>query len=161
MLSSPVSTGSSIFTGSVWNKRKKPASKEPADKQEKPKDDNALKQANMALQRQRLMTLVYGEMETVRMLPPSYADLEAVARDWVKPPPDANFQLRIPVEFASFQASRFITGPYIWINSEDSYQIAILGVQGSRIEISSDAPPPPDEPPPPPPPACPGDGWVV
>lgn len=33
------------------------------------------------------------------------------------------------------------------LTSEDSYQIAILGVQGSRVEIYSDAPPPPDEPP--------------
>ncbi|KLO13547.1 hypothetical protein SCHPADRAFT_904133 [Schizopora paradoxa] len=106
----------------------------------------------MALTRQRLVTLVYDDMETVRMLPSTFADLEVLARDWVKPPPDAHFSLRVPVEYASFQAARYVNGPYIWITSEDSYQIAILGVQGSRVEILSDAPPPVEEPPPPPPP---------
>jgi len=33
------------------------------------------------------------------------------------------------------------------LTGEDSYQIAIMGVQGLRVEIVSDAPPPPDEPP--------------
>jgi hypothetical protein len=32
-------------------------------------------------------------------------ELDAVARDWTKPPPDAIFTLRVPVEFASFQAA--------------------------------------------------------
>ncbi|KAF9246303.1 hypothetical protein BU15DRAFT_85076 [Melanogaster broomeanus] len=98
----------------------------------------------MALARQRLLTLAYGDMETVRV------ELEAVARDWTKPPPDAVFSLRVPTEFASLQASRLISGPYIYLTGEDSYQIAIMGVQGIRVEIVSDAPPPPDEPPPPP-----------
>ncbi|KAG2157169.1 hypothetical protein DEU56DRAFT_921120 [Suillus clintonianus] len=89
----------------------------------------------MALARQRLLTLAYEDMETVRV------ELEAVARDWTKPPPDAMFGLRVPVEYASLHAS--LTG-------EDSYQIAVMGVQGLRVEIVSDAPPPPDEPPPPP-----------
>ncbi len=33
------------------------------------------------------------------------------------------------------------------LTGEDSFQIAIMGVQGLRVEIVSDAPPPPDEPP--------------
>ena len=31
------------------------------------------------------------------------------------------------------------------LTGEDSYQIAVAGVQGTRVEIVSDAPPPPDE----------------
>ncbi|EGO21495.1 hypothetical protein SERLADRAFT_451528 [Serpula lacrymans var. lacrymans S7.9] len=110
------------------------------------------KQAQMALARQRLLTLAYEDMETVRMLPQRFEDLEAVARDWTKPPPEAIFSLRVPVEYASLSASRLVSGPYIYLTGEDSYQIAIMGVQGLRVEIVSDAPPPPDEPPPPPPP---------
>ncbi|KAJ7285782.1 hypothetical protein C8J57DRAFT_1431460 [Mycena rebaudengoi] len=106
------------------------------------------KQAQMALARQRLLTLAYGEMETIRMLPNSFGELEAVARDWTKPPPDAVFSLRVPVEYASLQAARLVAGPYIYLTGEDSYQIAVMGVPGLRVEIVSDAPPPPDEPPP-------------
>ncbi|KAF8892548.1 hypothetical protein BD779DRAFT_1436910 [Infundibulicybe gibba] len=109
-------------------------------------------QAQMALARQRLLTLSFADMETLRVLPNTYAELEAVARDWTKPPPDAIFSMRVPVEFASLHASRLVAGPYIYLTSEDSYQIAAMGVQGLRVEIVSDAPPPPDEPPPPPPP---------
>jgi hypothetical protein len=36
---------------------------------------------------------------------------------------------------------------FLQLTSEDSYQIATMGVQGLRVEIVSDAPPPPDEPP--------------
>lgn len=43
-------------------------------------------------------------------------DLEVLARDWVKPPPDAHFSLRVPVEYASFQAARYVNGPYIWVS---------------------------------------------
>lgn len=32
-------------------------------------------------------------------------ELEAVARDWTKPPPDAIFGLRVPVEYASLHAA--------------------------------------------------------
>lgn len=32
-------------------------------------------------------------------------ELEAVARDWTKPPPDAVFGLRVPVEYASLHAA--------------------------------------------------------
>ncbi|KAJ7172459.1 hypothetical protein C8R46DRAFT_894699 [Mycena filopes] len=108
------------------------------------------KQAQMALARQRLLTLAYGEMETIRMLPNSFNELESVARDWTKPPPEAVFGLRVPVEYASLQAARLVAGPYIYLTGEDSYQIAVMGVPGLRVEIVSDAPPPPDEPPPPP-----------
>ncbi|KAI0807545.1 hypothetical protein C8Q74DRAFT_1213433 [Fomes fomentarius] len=100
-------------------------------------------QAHLALSRQRLLTLAFDDMETVRMLPNSFVELDAVARDWVKPPPDVQFGLRVPIEYASFQAA---------LTSEDSYQIAIMGVQGLRVEIVCDAPPPADEPPPLPPP---------
>ncbi|KAF7965364.1 hypothetical protein HWV62_44129, partial [Athelia sp. TMB] len=101
----------------------------------------------MSLQRQRLLTLAYGDMETIRMLPTTYAELDALARDWTKPPPDASFSLRVPVEYASLHAARLVAGPYIYLTGEDSYQIAVMGVQGLRVEIGTDAPPPPDEPP--------------
>ncbi|KAH7889215.1 hypothetical protein F5I97DRAFT_1827122 [Phlebopus sp. FC_14] len=144
MLLSPASTSASLPSQSFWGKFKNKKSDKESDYREK--------QAQMALARQRLLTLAYGDMETVRMLPQTFPELEAVARDWTKPPPDAIFSLRVPTEFASLHASRLVSGPYIYLTGEDSYQIAIMGVQGLRVEIVSDAPPPPDEPPPPPPP---------
>ncbi|KAF8077908.1 hypothetical protein FPV67DRAFT_1557341 [Lyophyllum atratum] len=119
MLLSPASTSAGLPSSSFWEKFK-------------PKNKD------------RLLTLAFGDMETIRM------ELEAVARDWTKPPPDAPFTLRIPVEYASLHAARLVAGPYIYLTGEDSYQIALMGVQGLRVEIVSDAPPPPDEPPPPP-----------
>jgi hypothetical protein len=58
---------------------------------------------------------------------------------------------------------RLVSGPYIYVRehlislgisdlhfsqltSEDSYQIATMGVQGLRVEIVSDGPPPEEEP---------------
>ncbi|EAU88488.1 hypothetical protein CC1G_04194 [Coprinopsis cinerea okayama7 len=117
----------------------------------KPKEPE-LPPAAMAVARTKLLTLVFADMETIRVLPNSFVELEALARDWTKPPPDAMFTLRVPVEFVSFQAARLVTGPYIYLTGEESYQIATMGVQGLRVEIVSDGPPPPDEPPPPPPP---------
>ncbi|KAG1772744.1 hypothetical protein EDD22DRAFT_859906 [Suillus occidentalis] len=108
MFSSCRSTSASLPSQSFWGKFKKKPDKESEFRE---------RQAQMALARQRLLTLAYEDMETVRV------ELEAVARDWTKPPPDAIFGLRVPVEFASLHAS---------------------------VEIVSDAPPPPDEPPPPP-----------
>lgn len=105
-----------------------------------------------AVMRQRFLTLVHGEMETIKLMPNTYAEAEAMARDWVRPPPDVSFHLRVPVEYASLQASRLIHGPWLWISSEETYQIAAQGVHGLRIEIVTDAPPPPEEPPSPPPP---------
>ncbi|KAF5381086.1 hypothetical protein D9615_003990 [Tricholomella constricta] len=140
MLLSPASTSAGL--PNFWDKFK------PKNKDVDMRD----RQAQMALARQRLLTLAFGDMETIRMLPNSLAELEAVARDWTKPPPDAPFTLRIPVEYASLHAARLVAGPYIYLAGEDSYQIALMGVQGLRVEIVSDAPPPPDEPPPPPPP---------
>ncbi|KAG9226274.1 hypothetical protein CCMSSC00406_0003153 [Pleurotus cornucopiae] len=142
MLLSPASTSASLPSQSFWNKLRPKGNK----------DDTRDRQAQMALARQRLLTLVYGEMETIRMLPNSYAELDAVAREWARPPPDAMFSLRVPVEYASLHAARLVAGPYIYLTSDDSFQIAVTGVQGLRVEIVSDAPPPPDEPPPPPPP---------
>jgi len=110
------------------------------------------KQAQMALTRSRLLTLAFADMETIRILPNTYEELEGLAREWVKPPPDASFSLRVPVEYASLHAARFVSGPYIYLTGDDSFQIATMGVQGLRVEISSDGPPPPDDPPPPPPP---------
>ncbi|KAH0827161.1 hypothetical protein J3R83DRAFT_4852 [Lanmaoa asiatica] len=136
MLLSPASTSASLPSQSFWNKFKNKKSDKDSEYRER--------QSHMALARQRLLTLAYGDMETVRV------ELEAVARDWTKPPPDAIFSLRVPTEFASLHASRLVSGPYIYLTGEDSYQIAIMGVQGLRVEIVSDAPPPPDEPPPPP-----------
>ncbi|KAG8760822.1 hypothetical protein FRC14_001850 [Serendipita sp. 396] len=107
-----------------------------------------------AVMRQRFLTLVHGDMETIKLMPNTYAEAEAMAREWVRPPPEASFHLRVPVEYASLQASRLIHGPWLWISSEETYQIASQGVHGLRIEIVTDAPPPPpeEEPPPPPPP---------
>ncbi|KAF7323010.1 hypothetical protein HMN09_00080700 [Mycena chlorophos] len=139
MLLSPASTSASLPSQSFWGKFKP-----------QKKDEMRDKQSQMALARQRLLTLAYGDMETIRVLPTTFAELEAVARDWTKPPPDAVFGLRVPVEFASLQAARLVAGPYIYLAGEDSYQIAIMGVPGLRVEVVSDAPPPPDEPPPPP-----------
>lgn len=144
MLLSPASTSASLPSQSFWGKFKG----KKTDRDSEYRD----KQSQMALARQRLLTLAYDEMETVRVLPQSFTELEAVARDWAKPPPDAVFCLRVPTEFASLHASRLVSGPYIYLTGEDSYQIAIMGVQGLRVEIVSDAPPPPDDPPPPPPP---------
>ncbi|KAF8921236.1 hypothetical protein CPB85DRAFT_1269964 [Mucidula mucida] len=143
MLLSPASTNASLPNGggSLWGKIRGGGKNKEAEAREK-----------QALARQRLLTLAFDDMETVRMLPNTFAELEAVARDWTKPPPDAMFALRVPVEFASLNAARFVAGPYIYLTGEDSFQIAIMGVHGLRVEIVSDAPPPPDEPPPPPPP---------
>jgi hypothetical protein len=102
--------------------------------------DVALNQPDMAVARTRLLTLVYGDMETIRMVrltsptvldvaydpaavapyfygqlvfswsPPVIVhiclqELDGLARDWTKPPPDAIFTLRVPVEFASLHAA--------------------------------------------------------
>jgi len=45
------------------------------------------------------------------------------------------------VEYASIQASRLVQGPYLYITSEDKYQLAQTP-HGLRLEIVSDAPPP-------------------
>ncbi|CAK5277408.1 unnamed protein product [Mycena citricolor] len=142
MLLSPASTSASLPSQSFWGKFKPKGNK----------DEMRDKTSQMALARQRLLTLAFGDMETIRMLPNSFAELEAVARDWTKPPPDAVFSLRVPVEFASLAAARLVAGPYIYLTGDDSFQIAVMGVQGLRVEIVSDAPPPPDEVVPPPPP---------
>ncbi|KAF8746085.1 hypothetical protein AX14_000148 [Amanita brunnescens Koide BX004] len=119
----------------------------------KPKSkDDPRPPAQMALQAQRHLTLIFGDLETVQKLPNTFSELDAIARDWTKPPPDALFTLRVPIEYASLHAARLVSGPYIYLSNEDSYQIATMGVMGLRVEIVSDAPPPPDEPPPPPPP---------
>ncbi|XP_006458084.1 hypothetical protein AGABI2DRAFT_63607 [Agaricus bisporus var. bisporus H97] len=137
--------------------RFKPKNKEPDLRQQA---------AQMSLETQRLLTLVFGEQESIHKLPQTYFDLEALARDWAKPPPGAEFFLRVPIEYASVHAaspdciSTFVlTSERLDINADivqlagdDSYQIAIKGVYGLRVEIVTDAPPPPDEPPPPPPP---------
>lgn len=75
------------------------------------------------LVRQRFLTLVHGDMETIKLMPNTYAvrtllilrivlslspplqEAEAMAREWVRPPPEASFHLRVPVEYASLQAS--------------------------------------------------------
>ncbi|KAI0797981.1 hypothetical protein C8Q75DRAFT_801883 [Abortiporus biennis] len=144
MLLSPAASNASLPGQGFWGRFKTPKSKEMELRE---------KQAQMALTRQRLLTLAFGDMETIRMLPPTFVELEALAREWIKPPPDAIFSLRVPVEYASLHASRLVSGPYIYLTGEDSYQIATMGVQGMRVEIVGDGPPPPeDEPPPPPPP---------
>lgn len=34
-----------------------------------------------------------------------FQELDAIARDWTKPPPDALFTLRVPIEYASLHAA--------------------------------------------------------
>lgn len=104
---------------------------------------------------QRYLTLAYEDKETIKILPPTFADAVAVAREWVKPPPGASFHLRVPVEYASIQATRLLQGPYLYIDTDDTYVLAQTA-HGLRMEIVTDAPPPPEEelipsPPPPPP----------
>ncbi|KAH9946082.1 uncharacterized protein BXZ73DRAFT_95587 [Epithele typhae] len=143
MLHSPSGSSAGLPTPQgFWGRFKTP----------KTNKDSDMRQATMALTRQRLLTLAFEDMETIRMLPNSYMELDALARDWIKPPPDIIFALRVPIEYASLNAARLVAGPYIYLTSEDSYQIATMGVQGLRVEIVCDAPPPPDDPPPPPPP---------
>ncbi|TFY78344.1 hypothetical protein EWM64_g5668 [Hericium alpestre] len=154
MLLSPATSNASLPSQSFWSKLKGGSGggggggKSHKDKEA----DFRSQQSNMALSRQRLLTLVYGDMETVRMLPSTFAELDAVARDWTKPPPDAVFSLRVPIDYVHIQTARLVSGDYVYLTGEDSYQIATMGVPGLRVEIVSDAPPPPDEPPPPPPP---------
>jgi len=104
--------------------------------------------------RQRFLTLCYGDMETIKNLPSSYAvspphpfatrdhhlnfllpfqEAEAIAREWVKPPPDASFHLRVPVEYASLQASVgcgliMMHGPWRLLNlHSDSFKVLGYG----------------------------------
>ncbi|KAI0322217.1 hypothetical protein OF83DRAFT_1167742 [Amylostereum chailletii] len=140
MLASPASTNSSL--PSFWHKFKG-GKREPDIRQQQQQQPPP----QMALSRQRLLTLVYGDMETVRMLPPTYVELESLARDWTKPPPDAIFSLRVPIDYVHIQTARLVSGDYVYLTGEDSYQIATMGVPGLRVEIVSDGPPPPDEPP--------------
>ncbi|KAF9052839.1 hypothetical protein BJ165DRAFT_1443429 [Panaeolus papilionaceus] len=142
MLLSPTSTSAHLPTHSFWNKFK-PKQKEPDPK---PNPEMAVARGP------RLLTLAYGEIETLRMLPSSFEGLQNAVHEWLKPPPDVQINLRVPVEYASIHAARLVAGQYIYLTGEDSYQIATMNVSGIRVEIVSDAPPPPDEPPPPPPP---------
>ncbi|KAI0079887.1 hypothetical protein K474DRAFT_1705147 [Panus rudis PR-1116 ss-1] len=118
----------------------------------KANEANLQQPPQMAVSAPRLLTLAFSEMETIRRLPNSFSELDHIVRDWLKPPPDAVFGLRVPVEYASWDAARVVSGPYIWLNDEESYQIAIHGVRAFRVEIVSDGPPPEEEPPAPPPP---------
>ncbi|GJE86919.1 hypothetical protein PsYK624_030020 [Phanerochaete sordida] len=148
MLTSPAASNASLPSqGGFWGRFRSPKGGRDM-KLEQPQQPPP-----MAVARQRLLTLAFSDMETIRILPSTYAELDALARDWLKPPPDALFSLRVPVEYASLAASRLVSTPYIYLSGDDTYQIAIMGVQGLRVEIVSDGPPPPeDEPPPPPPP---------
>ncbi|KAI0054132.1 hypothetical protein FA95DRAFT_1551939 [Auriscalpium vulgare] len=146
MLSSPAPTNASLPSPGFWSKFK------PVGNKNKEADIRHQQQQQQALSRQRLLTLVFGDMETVRMLPNTFAELDALARDWIKPPPEAIYSLRVPIDYVHIQTARLVSGDYVYLTGEDSYQIATMGVPGLRVEIVSDGPPPPDEPPPPPPP---------
>ncbi|KAH9001135.1 hypothetical protein EDB92DRAFT_1824976 [Lactarius akahatsu] len=149
MLLSPATSNASLPSQGFWSKLK-PGGKNV--KEAEMRQQQHQQQQQMALSRQRLLTLVYDDMETVRMLPNTFVELDALARDWAKPPPDALFSLRVPIDYVHIQTARLVSGDYVYLTGEDSYQIATMGVPGLRVEIVSDAPPPPDEPPPPPPP---------
>ncbi|KZT09488.1 uncharacterized protein LAESUDRAFT_756445 [Laetiporus sulphureus 93-53] len=144
MISSPAGSNASLSSHSWWGRFKTPRSNRDVELPDK--------MPPFAVTKQRLLTLVFSDMETIRMLPPTFGELDALARDWIKPPPDALFSLRVPIDFASIHAARLVTGPYIYLTGEDSYQIASMNVQGLRVEIVGDSPPPPEEEPPPPPP---------
>ncbi|KAG8897014.1 hypothetical protein FRB99_008515, partial [Tulasnella sp. 403] len=94
----------------------------------------------------KLLTLAFDDKETVFTLPPTYAEVLQLAENWLHPPEGVTLSLRVPVEYASVQASRLVHGPYLWISNEETYQIAIDRLPAIRIEIVGDAPPPPDEP---------------
>ncbi|KAG8868227.1 hypothetical protein FRB97_002620, partial [Tulasnella sp. 331] len=98
----------------------------------------------------RYMTLVFQDKETVLMMPQTYNETERLARNWVQPPEGASLHLRVPVEYVSLTASRFLQGPYLWIANEETYQIATHNVHGIRVEVMSEALPQPDSPPTPP-----------
>ncbi|KAH9966801.1 hypothetical protein BC827DRAFT_1178475 [Russula dissimulans] len=146
MLLSPAASNAGLPSPGFWSKLK------PGGKNTKEAEMRQQQQQQMSLSRQRLLTLVYDDMETVRMLPNTFVELDALARDWAKPPPDALFSLRVPIDYVHIQTARLVSGDFVYLTGEDSYQIATMGVPGLRVEIVSDAPPPPDEPPPPPPP---------
>ena len=91
---------------------------------------------SQAMTRPRYLTLAFDDMETIKTLPPTFAvsiceitdsfhcpvlgkliaavmvsqEAEALAREWISPPPGATFLLRVPVEYASVQASRLLQG---------------------------------------------------
>ncbi|TDL24702.1 hypothetical protein BD410DRAFT_718982, partial [Rickenella mellea] len=94
----------------------------------------------LALSRTRLVTLVYGEMETIRPVRLKL-ELESAAKIWVNPPFDAYFALRIPTELGL--RSGCGEQKLYRVDSQESYELATLGVTVSRFEIFSDAPPPP------------------
>lgn len=112
---------------------------------------------SQALVRARFLTLAYDDMETIKTLPATFAEAEQLAREWVHADPDTPVHFRVPVEYASVQVSRVIQGPYLYIDGDDTYQLALTPV-GLRMEIVSTVPPPEpeeeeeEEPPPPPPP---------
>ena len=126
-----------------WNRFKTPKSNKEAELREQ-------RQAQLALSRQRLLTLVFDEMETVRMvsnalrilvshttdhrtpatqldhgvlysflgflddavfMPCSMQELDALARDWIKHPPEMPLHLRVPIEFASLHATVCVPVP--------------------------------------------------
>jgi len=110
-----------------------------------------------------MLTLAHGEMETLRILPPSYAvrlyciwyylasgthrsslviqEVDALARDWVQPPPGAAFALRIPVEFLPWQAAvctkLAISSHNLLIHSTAHGPIAICLGSSPRIIIAT------------------------
>ncbi|KAF8309959.1 uncharacterized protein EI90DRAFT_3209294, partial [Cantharellus anzutake] len=123
--------------------------------------------------KQRYLTLAYEDMETIKILPPTFADAVAVAKEWVRPPLGylSNYESRLNTHpfkhLDSFKVGSnalppstinlnhlFLLGPYLYIDTDDTYQLAQTS-HGLRMEIVTDAPPPPEEevnPPPPPPP---------
>ncbi|TDL24700.1 hypothetical protein BD410DRAFT_785390 [Rickenella mellea] len=152
MLLSPATAPEKLPSTSIWSRIKK-KSKDGSDHIQTVTSNgrnSSSEPHQLALTRTRLVTLVYGEMETIRPLPSSYAELESLARNWINPPFDAYFALRIPTEFASKLAAADAHGPWFWVDSEESYSLATHGITGSRVEIFSDAPPPPADRPAPP-----------
>ncbi|KAG8984070.1 hypothetical protein FRB94_007794 [Tulasnella sp. JGI-2019a] len=94
----------------------------------------------------RFMTLVFQDKETVLMMPRTYKETQALARNWVQPPEGTVLHLRVPVEYVSLTSSRFLQGPYLWIANEETYHIATHNVHGIRVEVVSEAPPLPGAP---------------
>jgi len=144
MLHSPAASNASLPGAGFWGRFKSTPKTKDVELQRQ--------QQQSAVAITRLLTLAFDEMETVRKLPSTFAELENLVRDWLRPPPDAVFGLRVPKEYVSMATARLVNGDYIYLTADETYQIAIMGAQGLRVEIVGDGPPPPDDEPPPPPP---------
>ncbi|KXN92263.1 Serine/threonine-protein kinase B-raf [Leucoagaricus sp. SymC.cos] len=101
----------------------------------------------------RFLILVFADQESIRTLPETFAvsysafppsalpchppqELKVLALGWIKPTEsDAQFHFRVPVEYASIHAARVISGPYIYLTDETSYQLTAQGSHNLCVEV--------------------------